>query len=280
MKLTPTFLAVAQALAARSVCWAGEGRGREFDLDIVRGPRSPRGVVQLPVLFPGGGVGNLEASHPLAAYGMPAPWVWHTYFNDFDKYDAADWTITTTEAGAGSATEALTDADGGVLLVTNDAADNDADFFQKVGESFKYEAGKPLMFSVRFKTSDATQSDLVFGLMITDTTPLDVTDGIYFQKDDGDANIDFHVEKNNVSSDAVAVATLADNTYTTLSFAYDGESKVWYSVNGVVKGSLDLTNIPDDEELTVSFGIQNGEAVAKTLSVDYVFAAKYMGATR
>jgi hypothetical protein len=31
-----------------------------------------------------------------------------------------------------------------------------------------------------------------------------------------------------------------------------------------------LTNLPDDEELTVSFGIQNGAAAAKTLSVDYI----------
>jgi hypothetical protein len=31
--------------------------------------------------------------------------------------------------------------------------------------------------------------------------------------------------------------------------------------------------MPDDEDLTVSFGIQNGEAVAKTMTVDYILAA-------
>ena len=31
---------------------------------------------------------------------------------------------------------------------------------------------------------------------------------------------------------------------------------------------------PDDEELTVSFGIQNGEAVAKILSLDYLLVSK------
>ena len=36
----------------------------------------------------------------------------------------------------------------------------------------------------------------------------------------------------------------------------------------------ELTNAPDDEELTLSFGIQNGAAAAKTLSVDYVGAYK------
>jgi hypothetical protein len=41
--------------------------------------------------------------------------------------------------------------------------------------------------------------------------------------------------------------------------------------------TADLTSTPatylPDTELTISFGIQNGEAVAKTMSVDYVFCA-------
>ena len=45
-----------------------------------------------------------------------------TQFNDFFAYAAADWTLTTVEAGAGSATEALQAGPGGQLLVTNDAA--------------------------------------------------------------------------------------------------------------------------------------------------------------
>lgn len=198
----------------------------------------------------------------------------HTYFNDFDTYVVGDWTITTTEAGAGSATEALTNEDGGVLLITNDAADNDADFFQKVGESFKFEANKKLWFKSRFKVSDATQSDFVIGLQITDTTPLDVTDGVFFQKDDGDANLDFYVEKNNTASSATALATVSNDTYLTVGFYYNGVDKVEYYVNDVLKGSLAVTNLPDDEELTVSFGIQNGEAVAKTMSMDYILVAK------
>jgi hypothetical protein len=34
------------------------------------------------------------------------------------------------------------------------------------------------------------------------------------------------------------------------------------------------TNAPDNEELTVSFGIQNGAAAAKVLTVDYIHALK------
>lgn len=202
----------------------------------------------------------------------------HVYWNDFSKptdYDTNDWTLTTVEAGAGSATEAISNAENGVLLVTNDAADDDSDFFQLAKETFKFVADKRTGFMVRFKTSDATQSDLVFGLQITDTTPLAVTDGVYFRKDDGDAYLDIVSIKDSVATTATAIATLANDTWVAIAFEFDGYQSIHYYVGGVKKGTLTVTStLPDDEELTVSFGIQNGEAVAKTLSVDYIGAWK------
>ena len=225
------------------------------------------------------GVTNVTKENILGQLKELDPTQLHTYFNDFDTYVAGDWTITTTEAGAGSATEALTDVDGGVLLITNDDADNDADFFNKVGESFLMVAGKKAFFKARFAVSDATQSDVVMGLQITDTTPLAVTDGIYFRKDDGDANLDFVVIKDSTATTATAITTLADDTYITVGFYYNGVDKVYYAAstdsnNPTVLGGSVVTNLPDDEELTISFGIQNGEAAAKTMSIDYIFAAK------
>ncbi len=223
------------------------------------------------------GVTTADRTAALGFFGLPDPTGWHVYFNDFDTFNTAEWTITTVEAGAGSATEALTDADGGVLLVTNDAADNDADFFNKVGESFLLESGKRAFFKARFKVSDATQSDFVMGLQVTDTTPLDATDGIYFMKDDGDALLDVYCRKNATtgSTSATGIATVVSDTYMTVGLAYDGKSSLAYFVNDVQLGTLDASSsyLPDTE-LTISFGIQNGEAVAKTMSVDYILAAK------
>lgn len=278
-KLLPRFIANAFARMAGAVPFAGDGRGRKFSLDQVEGNRTGRGI-RVPVNFDTGFT-DLERTHALGGLlGVPSPWNWHVYFNDFDSLaefngitDTATWDVT----AVGVNTLALADGDHGLALITNAAADNDGTFFQKKGESFRYEAGKPLLFGARFKVSDATQSDWIAGLVITDTTPLDVTDGIFFQKDDGDAQIDFHVEKNNVASDASNIATNVADTFVTLQFAYDGESKIWYAVNGALKGSVALTNVPDDEDLTVSFGVQNGEAVAKTMTIDYIFAAKYTG---
>ena len=192
------------------------------------------------------------------------------YMDDFQKYVAADWTVTEV----GVATQALADEAFGALLVTNAAADNDSSFSQLVGESFKYVNGKRLHFAARFKVSDATESDFIMGLQITDTTPLAVTDGIWFGKDDGDALLDFHVAKDSTQSDATGIHTMVDDTYVTVEFYYDGSTagRFQYFVNGVRLGAVALTNAPDDEELTLSFGIQNGEAVAKTMTLDYIRA--------
>ena len=221
------------------------------------------------------GVTNVGSDSTLGKLKAPAPHKYHTYFNDFDTYLASDWTITTTEDGTGSATEALADGDGGLLLVTNAAGDNDHDFFQLVKEGYKYEAGKQLAFNIRFKTNDATQTDIVAGLQLTDTSPLDVTDGIFFLKADGAATISFIVEKNSTQTTLTLPNSLADDTFMTLGFLYDPNTqKFRVFQNNVLAGTVVSTNAPDDEELTVSFGIQNGAAAAKTLTVDYIGASK------
>ena len=220
--------------------------------------------------FPNG-VTNVGEDSPFADLTMPAPTKFHTYYEDFDYYVAANWTVTETQAGA---TQALTDGDGGLLLITNTAADDDLVSLQKVGESYRFASGKELFFEARLKVSDATQSDVVIGLQITDTTPLDVSDGVFFIKADGSTSVSLLVEKNGTATTTSSVATMANDTFISLGFYYDGASSIQYSVNGVVKGTSVTTNLPDDEDMTVSIALQNGEAVAKTMTVDYVFVAK------
>lgn len=221
------------------------------------------------------GVTNVTKENILGQLTELDPTQLHTYFNDFDAYVTGNWTVTETQAGA---TQDLTDADGGVLLLTNSAADDDLVALQKIGESFKFASGKKLFFKARFKVSDATQSDFVMGLQITDTTPLAVTDGVYFRKDDGDANLDFVVIKDSTATTATAITAVSNDTYLTVAFYYNGKDEVVYAAgtgnNPSILGKSVTTNLPDDEDLTISFAIQNGEAVAKTMSVDYIFAAK------
>jgi len=221
-----------------------------------------------PTRFPSG-VTNSSPRATLGNLGVPDPSKWHAFFDDFDRYTAANWTVTAVGAG----TQALTAGDGGLLLLTNAAADDNSIFMQNSVASFLMEAGKRAFMKMRFKVSDATQSDFIAGLVITDTTPLDATDGIYFMKDDGDAQLDFYVRKDATtgSLSATNVATLVSDTYMTIGWAYNGKGEVAYFVNDVQLGTLAATstNLPD-ANLAVSFGIQNGEAVAKNMTVDFV----------
>ena len=200
----------------------------------------------------------------------PSDQTFYGYFNDFIQYNATDWTITTTEAGGGSASEGITSGAGGQLLISNDDASSDSDFLQLKGEPFKLSTSKRAYFSARFKVNDVDQNDFIIGLQITDTTPLDVSDGVYFISVDGSAALLLNVEKDN-SVDATTVATMEDDTFITVTWFVDPDrSAVYYSINNAAPLKSAATNLPDDEELTISFGIQNGEASAQTMTVDYV----------
>ncbi len=215
------------------------------------------------------GVTNRPAGNMFGAMAQLDPTRHHNFMEDFDYYLAADWVVT--EVGAAS--QVLADVDGGALLITNAAADNDSSFQQKVGESFTIEASRKSYFRTRLAISEVIQSEFVAGLQITDTSPLAVSDGIWFQSDDADALLDIHHAIGSVVTEDLAIATLVDATFLTMEWYWDGISRFYYGVNGTPLGFLEPANAVV-EELTVSFGIQNGEAVAKTMTVDYMFAAK------
>jgi hypothetical protein len=205
------------------------------------------------------------------------PTQYHTFFDDFDFYTAADWTVTEV----GTATQALTDVDGGVLLISNSAGIADSSYQQKVGSSFQPKVGKKIYFETQFAVSDATQSVVVAGLQVTDTTPLDATDGIYFTKADGSTEVSIVCRRNATTGSVTAVVgNLDDNTYARLAFFYDGDQRLYYAMDKVVLGYLTVATSSNgapylpDTILTPSFGIGNGEAVIKTMSMDYIFAAK------
>lgn len=181
-----------------------------------------------------------------------------------------DWTVTRVEAGAGESTVTKADGQGGLLLITTDAAENDGINMQLIGESFKLAAGNLVYFAIRLKCSATTQNDFFAGLAITDTDILGgVTDRIGFEKLDGATAVKAMQEKDSTETLSGTLATL-DTAFHIYEFFYDGANPVEYFVDGVSAGTLAITNLPDDEELRVTFQGLAGEAVAKTFTIDYI----------
>lgn len=190
-------------------------------------------------------------------------------------FEAADtpgaFTVTLVEGGAGETTVALkAGADGGVLLITTDAAENDGANIQAKGEAFK-PATYPVYFGCRFKIAEATQSDFLIGLCITDTDLLGgMTDGIYFRKVDGATTLAFVLEKDSTET-STSYGAIAADTWYTLEFFFDGTNVDWW-VNGVAQTRPATTNLPNDEWLTPSVHVLTGAAAAITAEVDWIRA--------
>lgn len=199
------------------------------------------------------------------------------YFNDFlvaQDYAATDWVVTTTEAGSGSATEAIAaDERCGALLLTNDNASADLDALQSAEEFISMPAGKKVWFETRLKISDVALMSVFVGASITDTTALSATDSCGFLLTSGSAALSAVCRKNDTATTTAAVATLVNDTYVKLGFYWDGADSIKYFVNRALVATH-TTNQPDDENLALTIHIQNGEAVAKTCTVDYFLVAQ------
>lgn len=199
------------------------------------------------------GVSTASKTSALFQLPTPNPTRLHTFFDDFDNFEADQWVITRVGT---TPTEVSTSADGGRVLLTMAATDDSSSFLQwsgddnaAVNETYKFVAGKKLWFQSRFQVSDVTQSDFVMGLQITDTTPLAVTDGVYFRKDDGDAQLDFVVIKDSAATTTSPSVTLTAATDVTVGFYYNGVDKIFIYVDDVLVGESAVTNLPDDEEI-------------------------------
>lgn len=217
------------------------------------------------------GITNVAGDTALGSFVAPDPTKVHMWFDDFDAYVSGNWTVTETQAGA---TQGIVDGDGGILALVNSAANDDVTQIQWAKETFRLASSKRTWIKARFKVSNATESDVLVGLYITDTAPVasKPSDGFYFQKLDGSTSLTFEIGKNSTYT-STTVGTMADDTYVEVGAYLDG-TKVDLFFNGVRVASSAITNLCDDEDLAVSLAVQNGDGNARTLSADYILVAK------
>ena len=108
--------------------------------------------------------------------------------------------------------------------------------------------------------TDVDEADWFFGLCvygaaaaIFDTR----VDAVGFYGTDGSANIDCEARKDSTQTRSAAKGTMADATQKRLSLYCNGTSAVYFYINESYVATI-TTNLPDDEELSVAFGVRNG----------------------
>lgn len=235
------------------------------------------------------GVNNLPATDPLSWLTVPSQCDLIQFFEDFNvetsnpayifsgtNYTTAvadgtikNWVLTRTATGTASTT-----INNSTLQIINGTADNDNNFIQLNRDLFMPTVGKKLFFEAKIRcTSDITNSDIVCGLMPTDTTPLGGY-GIFFQKDDAATNFTF---RNSCASGVSAVSpslTIADDTWYKLNFFYDGVQTTSFWINDTFYGVAGFTRFPTASYVKPIVGLQNGDANSTILEVDYIYAAQ------
>ena len=186
-----------------------------------------------------------------------------------------EWTTTLVDGGVdGLDSAGLGTTAGGVWKILTNDSENDGQNIQITGESFLPAADKPLYFGIQLQIDDATETDFIAGLCITDTTLLGgMTYGIYFRKVDGSLSVATVSESNSVEEENTAMGTMANATNITLEFIMESNTSIKYYVDGVLVATH-ATTIPTAEELTPSIHFLTGDASANTMLVDWLHAAQ------
>lgn len=209
------------------------------------------------------------------------PGVAHSFYDDFhqrpdssETTDTAAWDITLIDGAPDNAeTHNVADnAAGGIWEIVSNDADNDVNNLQHNGEAWKLATDKALWFEARVNIEDADTADWFVGLCITNPTIMaGTTDRIGFEVPAGDSAqlINFVTEKGSTQTSTSTAVTAEDNTYVKLGFWFDGAGTVYFYANGVEVGSH-TTNIPDDQDLTISLEVRAATATVQTFRVDYI----------
>ena len=186
--------------------------------------------------------------------------------------DPSGWTTTVVEAGTGTTEFDANNTAGRVGTITCAADENDGGQYQLLGEGFEFTSDQDIYAGIECQGNDVDQTDILFGLCITDTTLLGgMTDGVYWESLDGSATTSTVTEKDSTETQTDSVSTLTDATDQVWEIYFDGSS-VYFFADGTQSSTIHTANIPDDEALTLSLAVLTGEATANTVNVKWLRA--------
>lgn len=236
------------------------------------------------------GITQAASYQPLGHIGIPDPFFYACFEDDFLHYNTGDYTVT---ASGGSVAATAANGTGGRILFTTGAVAGNFAEIQLSTAGFQYVAGKKLAFLCRIQPTIITTNAFIAGLIETNTTPFtSVADGIYFSKVAGSSNIVLTVRKGSATlGTATITGALTAATDIDLGFYVDrsGNIKAFYgsSLEGVKRpntavlgpntGILNsaLTASLSTAQLNPTLAFSNGATAAATTGVaDFLFAAQ------
>lgn len=235
-----------------------------------------------------------------AGMGLPNPFFYHQFADDFDEPPTSNgWTVT-----AATGTAALTAGDGGLVLLSTTAATSDFVELQRTVSAFTPVAGKKLYFAARIALSDITASAFVAGLMpITGTPFTNPANGMWISKASGSTQLVLNVANNSVVTSTnlpTTAYTLANATsidvgiYVTngfnsslqgavvtasvspnlVSYIPQSGTGTAFSTNRApnIQSTAPLITTLQATPLAPTLAVQAGAAAIKTMTVDFVGA--------
>lgn len=208
----------------------------------------------------------------------------HEYSEDFDRYAAAEWTVT----GAGSA--ALTAGDGGLLNITSPVS-----AFQSLQDNpGSFVMVKSFRSWMSFRASlDSLLGNVLVGLLNVTVTPFtgaSQTDGIYFTSAVTTGALSINIAVGGVITTQALGASIVAGSQFVLDFYYDGadyaagypNGRVVAEVSGAGASASVRTEIlipaastfPGATVLATTMAVNASTAVARVLTVDSIWIAK------
>lgn len=162
-----------------------------------------------PTRFPGG-LTQAAEFQPLGQIGIPDPFYYATFADDFLPYIAAGYTVT---AVGGSVAATANGGTGGRILFTTGATIGNSAAIQQPTANFAHVPGKKLAFLTRVNLADVVNSNFMAGLINTSATPFAPDDGIYFVKGVGANTVQLVAEAGGVIVGSVAIPVIPNNVF-------------------------------------------------------------------
>lgn len=181
------------------------------------------------------GITAAASYQPLGHIGVPDPFFYAYYEDDFLPYNAALYTVT---AASGSVAANAANGSGGRILFTTGATAGNFAEIQLPTAGFQIVAGKKLAFLCRLQVANITTSAIIAGLCATTATPFtSVSDGIYFSKAAASTNLVVTVRSGSATIGSTTISgALTNATDVDLGFYLDRSGNIKIFVGSNLEG--------------------------------------------